>query len=83
MIAILNIQVEEARLTCNSLHVLVFTSNMCDFQMYMCDMCVPTKYTCTNIVQSHCNLQEYYYLAKKKKKKGKGYQKGMTSEPRK
>lgn len=39
--------------------------------MYMCDMCVPTKYTCTNIVQSHCNLQEYYYLAKKEEKKKK------------
>lgn len=46
--------------------------------MYMCDMCVPTKYTCTNIVQSHCNLQEYYYLAKKEKKKRK--EKGIRKD---
>lgn len=41
-------------------------------------MCVPTKYTCTNIVQSHCNLQEYYYLAKKEKKKRK--EKGIRKD---
>lgn len=48
--------------------------------MYMCDMCVPTKYTCTNIVQSHCNLQEYYYLAKKEEKKKERKEKGIRKE---